>query len=229
MSKRPSMGERRDDQRISDGTAGASARREHERRRANREKRVHDKHPRIGGLILALGEPPRHERVWAQGASGEEYVAECLAKHLNDGARVLHDRRIIGSRTNIDHIVVAPSGVWVIDSKRGYKGKVVVTTPLLGSAKLIIAGRDRTKLVGGVEKQVGLVERAVRAIGPETPVRGALCFVDADLPVLGTLSLDGISLLHPKRLAKRINAKPTLSTQQVRKVATELTERFPAA
>jgi glucokinase len=70
---------------------------------------------------LALGEPPSHERAWAQGASGEEYVAERLAKYLNHGACVLHDRRIIGSRTNIDHIVIAPSGVWVIDSKRGYR------------------------------------------------------------------------------------------------------------
>jgi len=31
---------------------------------------------------------------------------------------ILHDRRIPGSRANIDHIVVAPSGVWIIDAKR---------------------------------------------------------------------------------------------------------------
>jgi len=223
------MGERGNDQRVADGTAGASARREHERRKANREKRVRDKHPRIGGLILALGEPPRHERAWAQGASGEEYVAERLAKYLNDGARVLHDRRIIGSRTNIDHIVIAPSGVWVVDSKRGYRGNVAVTNPLFGSAKLTIAGRDQTKLVAGVEKQVGLIERALGDLAPKTPVHGALCFVDADLPVLGNLRLHGISLLHPKRLSKRINAKPTLSPQRVREVANELAERFPSA
>lgn len=30
----------------------------------------------------------------------------------------MHDRRIPRSRANIDHIVVTPGGVWVIDTKR---------------------------------------------------------------------------------------------------------------
>lgn len=36
----------------SDGRAGASARREHERRKASREKRIRGKHPLFGGLLL---------------------------------------------------------------------------------------------------------------------------------------------------------------------------------
>lgn len=223
------MGARGNHREPADGTAGASARREHERRKANRERGVRDKHPHIGGMVLTLREPPRHERSWAQGASGEEYVAERLAKYLNDGACVLHDRRIVGSRANIDHLVVAPSGVWVIDSKRGYKGKIAVANPLVGSPKLTIGGRDRTKLVAGVQKQVGLVEAALGDTAARPPVHGAVCFVDADLPVLGTLRLHGISLLRPKRLSKRINAKPILSPERVRAVATELAQRFPPA
>jgi len=34
------------------GTAGAGARREHARRKANRERRVREKHPHLGGLML---------------------------------------------------------------------------------------------------------------------------------------------------------------------------------
>ncbi|WP_249934607.1 nuclease-related domain-containing protein [Microbacterium ulmi] len=30
----------------------------------------------------------------------------------------MHDRRIRGTRANIDHIVIGPPGVWVIDAKR---------------------------------------------------------------------------------------------------------------
>jgi hypothetical protein len=36
---------------------------------------------------------------------------------------VLHDRAIPGTRSNIDHIAVVPSGVWVIDTKQ-YRGRV---------------------------------------------------------------------------------------------------------
>jgi hypothetical protein len=210
------------------GTAGASARREHERRRANREKRVREKHPRLGGVLLALGNEPAHETAWARGAGGEERIAGLLAKRLGEGALLLHDRRISGSRANIDHLAVAPSGVWVIDAKR-YKGKVAVSKPLSGQAELTIAGRDKSKLIDGLAKQVALVEAVVLKIAPGVPVHGALCFVDADLPMLGKLSFKGFPLLYPKALAKRINAAGPLDRERVAAVATQLAIRFPAA
>ena len=133
------------------------------------------------------------------------------------------------SRANIDHLVIAPSGVWVIDTKSGYKGKVTLKNPLFGEPKLIIAGRDKTKLVTGVQKQVELVGTAVQDLMPGTPVHGCLCFVDADLPLLGNLSLHSVVLHHPRRLAKRINAKGGLTADQVSVAAQALAKRFPPA
>jgi len=210
------------------GTAGASARREHERRRANREKRVREKHPRLGGLLLALGDDPAHETAWARGAGGEERIALSLAKHLDDGTMLLHDRRIPRSRANIDHLAIGPSGAGVIDAKR-YKGKGAVSKPLFGQAKLTIAGRDKSKLVEGLAKQVALVEVAMIEIASDVPIQGALCFVDADLPMLGKLTFKGFPLLYPKSLAKRINASGPLDRERVHAVATELALRFPVA
>ncbi len=40
----------------------------------------------------------------------------------SESIRVMHDRRIPRSKANIDHIVVTPGGVWVIDTKR-YVGR----------------------------------------------------------------------------------------------------------
>jgi len=210
------------------GTAGASARREHERRRANREKRVRERHPHIGGALLALRDDPTHEAVWARGAGGEEHVAVVLQNRLRPEAIVLHDRRIPRTRSNIDHIAVAPSGVWVIDTKR-YKGRVAVQAPLFGKAKLTIAGRDQTKLIDGLAKQVALVTGAMTTIAPGVPVHGALCIVEADLPVLGTTTFRGFPLLHPRPLAKRINRGEVLPADRVRPTAVALAERFPVA
>src|SRR5690349_2538177 len=44
----------RDQEPIDPGTPGASARREYERRQAKHESGVREKHPKLGGLILAL-------------------------------------------------------------------------------------------------------------------------------------------------------------------------------
>ncbi|MDQ1741972.1 MAG: hypothetical protein QOE23_311, partial [Pseudonocardiales bacterium] len=56
---------------VESGVAGASARREHERRAARRQQRVRDKRPRLGGLILAVTDEPSSTQVWATGAVGE--------------------------------------------------------------------------------------------------------------------------------------------------------------
>jgi len=189
---------------------------------------VREKHPHVGGLLLALGSQPGREAAWARGADGEAFVAESLAKRLNDGVVVLHDRRMPRSRANIDHIAIAPSGVWVVDAKR-YKGKVMIRRPLFGGAKLIVAGRDRTTLIDGLARQVGAVRAVVADVWPEASVHGALCFVDADLPLLASLSFNDYPLLYPKALAKRINARGPHSQDTVRDLAVRLAERFPAA
>ena len=75
------------------------------------------------GVVLALNDEPRSTRAWAIGARGEEKLAEAL-----DGFTVLHDRRVSGTRGNIDHVVVAPAGVFVVDAKR-YEGRIEIRNP----------------------------------------------------------------------------------------------------
>lgn len=79
---------------VRSGVPGASARREHERRRAKREANVRAKHPRIGGLILALQPDPQSTTAWATGAEGKEKFGARLNAVVSDHVRVLHDRRI---------------------------------------------------------------------------------------------------------------------------------------
>lgn len=188
------------------GVAGASARREHERRKNAREQRIRTKHPKLGGLILALTDDPQSTDAWQRGAIGEERLAERL-KELPDNLRVLHDRRIPGTRANIDHIVVSPSGVWVIDAKR-YKGQrpsLHVEGGILRPRveTLRVAGRDKAKLVSGMQKQI----TQVTAVLPDAnvDVHGALCFVEADWPLVGgSFEVNGIHVLWPKLLVKRL-------------------------
>jgi hypothetical protein len=123
---------------------------------------------------------------------------------------------------------VAPSGVWVIDTKR-YKGKVSVVNPLLHPPKLLIAGRDKSALADALARQVAAVQAATADLGFDVPVRGVLCFVDAELPLLGTLSFRGYPLLYVRPLARRIRSRGGLATEQCEVVAACLASRFPAA
>lgn len=189
--------------------ADGSARREYERRKNAREDRIRTNHPRLGGLVLTLSDDPQSTRAWERGAVGEERLAKWL-ENLPATVRVLHDRRIPGSRANIDHMVVAPSGVWVIDAKR-YKGAPTlrveggIVRPRVESLR--VGGRDKTKLVDGVQSQVERVTAAVEAMN--VPVLGVLCFVEADWPLVGgAFTVRGVQVLWPRLLVKRISSTP---------------------
>lgn len=211
---------------IERGTAGASAAREYERRKRNREHRTRQAHPHIGGLLLALRGQPQHEVAFRRGALGEAAVAESLERRTADSATVLlHDRLMPGGHGNIDHLAVAPTGIFVIDAK-DWQGQVRVATPLFGKSKLLIAGRDCTKLIDGLDRQVAAVAMA----RPERwPVQGVLCFTRADLPLFGTTKMRSHLLLYRSALAKRLNARGAFSASEIEATALALATAFPPA
>jgi hypothetical protein len=217
-----------DDDELDLGVPGASARREHERRRANRKKRTLDRRPRIGGLLFKLKDDPTHEIAWSQGGAGEEASAAAFTKHCAKSVLVLHDRRIPRSRANIDHLAVCAHGVWVIDTKR-YKVKVAIHKPWFGEKTLRIGGRDKTKLIEALRRQVDVVKAALAEAAPGVPVNGAISFVGDGLPAFGNLSFDGYPIRSPRRLAKLLNQPGELTEPMIRALAIELTKLFPSA
>ena len=183
---------------VESGSAGASARREYERRRARDEERLRAQWGKLGGIAVALSDEKQSTSAWATGAVGEERLGARLDSLASDSIAVLHDRRIPGSRANIDHIIVTPGRVWVVDAKR-YKGRpdLRIEGGLIRPRveKLTVGRRDCTKLVDGVLKQVALVQELL----PGVP----LCFVEADWPLIGgAFTTRGVHVLWPKRLAK---------------------------
>ena len=109
---------------LESGVAGRSARLEHERRLARREGANRDRWgERVGGWVNRFGAIPQSTVAWGIGARGEELLAEALASVPNLVA--LHDRRVRNTRGNIDHIVIAPAGVFVVDAKH-YEGLIEI-------------------------------------------------------------------------------------------------------
>jgi len=217
------------------GQPGASARREHERRRANREAKIRAAHPHLGGIILALSSDPQSTTAWATGAVGEEKLGARLNGLASSTVRVLHDRRIPRTKSNIDHIVVCPSGVFVIDAKR-YQGRpqLKVEGGILRPRveTLLVGRRNCTKLVDGVLKQIALVTAALQAepVLPEVSVRGMLCFVEADWPLIGgSFSTRGVEVLWPKKLAKQLQLPGALAEPEIEQVHRSVAAAFPPA
>jgi hypothetical protein len=71
------------------------------------------------------------------GARGEEALGAALAQL--PGIRVLHDRRVPGTRGNLDHLVVGPASVFVVDAKH-YPGNTL--RPDDTAALILLAGQS---------------------------------------------------------------------------------------
>jgi hypothetical protein len=201
------------------------------RRKAAHEAKVREQHPHIGGFLLAMREEPQHVRAWAIGEDGEQRVARGLEKRCEGkGVLFLHDRGVPRSRANIDHIAIGPSGVVVIDAKRR-KGKVTVRrSGLFGPKELWVAGRRGNALIEGMNKQLAVVRTALEGSPFDgAPVRGLLCFVDADLPLLERLAVDGIAICHPRSAAKLCAAEGPIDPPSVEALHRLLADRLPPA
>ena len=219
------------------GVPGASARRRYERLHAQREQRAREKLGRLGGLYLAVTNDPPSTVAWAQGSRGERLLGEYLEKRQNESVFVaLHDRRIPGTRANVDHIAITRSGtIWAIDAKN-YRGKVQridkggwFSTDL----RLYVGRRDCTRLVHGMAKQVeairaALGEAVIREFSVET--RGALCFVSAEWSLFAKpFEVSGVWVGWPKGLTARLRVDGALEPAHLEILTRRVAEALPSA
>ena len=119
----------------------------------------------------------RHDR-----AAGERRLARRLDMEVDDDSAVLHNRQVPGTRGKAHHVVIAPTGIWLIDAKP-FTGRVRrrnVGGWISSGERLFIGNHNRTKLVETMAWQVVAVRAQLDHVGlGEVPVRPVLCLTTA--------------------------------------------------
>lgn len=253
------------------GVAGASARREYERRRARDGRRRHQNRRVFVALVVAtplvvfglvhlaawalnhwfvsgltgttptqdalnggatnllavmlagaatlrvaadLWSPRRTTQSWRKGYEGEVMTGAHLAG-LSDSFVVLHDVRLPGSRENIDHLVIGPTGVFTIETKH-YSSDITIRH---GAARC--AGRNMDKVVAQANRQANAIRTIV-----DTPVHAVVCLQGASVHVAGLFGkpvVDGVRFSTGGRLAKLLTTgAPALGGAEVQALASTL-------
>jgi hypothetical protein len=107
---------------------------------------------------------------YAKGAAGERVVGEVLDTACAGIGHVLHDRKLPGSKRNIDHVVVTGAGVFVVDAKNvaGVPRGVDFGGSLTTDARLYVGKTDRSTWVTGVQSLAAAAREAAGV--PVTPI-----------------------------------------------------------
>lgn len=183
------------------------------------------------GVVLALSDDPHSTAAWAYGANGERALGQLLDPLRDEGLAVLHDRRIPRSKANIDHLVVAPWGVFVVDAKN-YKGRVETRDRggfVSTDYRLYVGDRDKTALVAGMTKQAQAVRAALDDEDASLQICKTICFVDADWSLFARpIEIEGVHVLWPRALGKLVRTEGSLSPDEIARIAGKLALALPA-
>jgi hypothetical protein len=103
-------------------------------------------------FLIASGFFFENYATWSSGAEGEEKVAEYLSL-LDDRYSVIHDVVLPGRIGNIDHIVLGPNGIFVVETKN-HKGCITCNGDWWKQRKIGRRGTPYLGSIGSPSKQV---------------------------------------------------------------------------
>jgi hypothetical protein len=188
--------------------------------------------PRLGLIVAAVAvaaagwglrfRPSPDAVAWRRGAAGERRTARLLDPLERHGWAVLHDLAVPGSQANIDHLVIGPGGVFVIDSKQ-YRGRL-----RLDSFGRLWHGRyPLAATLRAVDYEADQAAKVL--VDPDVVVVPIVAVHSAQVP-WGKVVMNGVPVVAARRLPSMLCALPAvLGPERVTGLADQARVRFHAA
>jgi hypothetical protein len=182
----------------------------------------------VGGLAATAAgwglrfRPNPDAVAWRRGAAGERRTARLLGPLERQGWAVLHDLAVPGSRANLDHLVIGPGGVFVIDSKQ-YRGRLQLDP----SGQL---WHGRYPLAPTLRAVSFEADQAAQVLpDPGVVVLPVVAVHGAQVP-WGKVVVQGVPVIAARRLPSMLRAlPPLLGPERITAVADQARVRFHAA
>jgi hypothetical protein len=152
---------------------------------------------------------------YGKGAEGERLTGRPLDEL--EGYVVLHDRKIPGSKANIDHVAIGPAGVFVVETKN-YTGEVTSRRD-----DLLVGGRRRTSIVEQTWREAVAVQGVLATLLAEfaTDVVPVLCIHGSRVP---RMTVQGVTVVGPRGLKRLITKAPRVFSDTTVRAMTDLAE-----
>ncbi len=146
----------------------------------------------IREMVTVWG-PKRTTEAWAKGAKGERATGTALDT-LPKGFVALHDLKMPGSRGNIDHLVIGPTGAFTVETKN------YANTVVLKRGRAYSAGRSLDGVVAQATRQASAMTNVL-----DVEVRPIVCVWGAGVERSGWFQgslIGGVRFCSGRRLNK---------------------------
>lgn len=185
--------------------------------------------PVSGSSMLREAQARQDQRGWLKGATGEYLTGVRLHRELNEGIIVLSDRCVPGVVSNVDHIVIAPSGVWVVETKN-WLGKIRYRdSTFAGTKRLMVGEYDRTPKVDAMFALILPVAQVVA--DKSVDVNGVMILIEGNWGFGSKFKKyvhKEILITDIPEAIRRINQPGPLSAERIAQIAKALDEAFTA-
>jgi hypothetical protein len=187
--------------------------------------------PRLGlvvGVLAAMAvgwglrfRPSPDAIAWRRGAAGEQRTARLLGPLERQGWVILHDLAVPGSPAHLDHLVIGPGGVFVVDSKQ-YRGRLQLDP----SGQL---WHGRYPLTAALRTVSFEADRAAQVLADPQVVVPIVAVHGAKVP-WGKVVTQGVPVVSARRLPSMLRTLPAvLGPERVAALAHQARIRFRAA
>ncbi|WP_113704339.1 nuclease-related domain-containing protein [Nonomuraea lactucae] len=161
----------------------------------------------------------RATAVWRGRRRGEVITGRMLRRSLGRrGYRVL-DGRAIRGQASIDHLVIGPGGVWIVDNESWSPDTEIATY----GGRLFFGEKYGTSVAKPlVDTGAAFAEMLTRETGVQVTITPLLAVHCGMLPRGGSVTAEGLTLLKPRLAARRIRAAShttVLSGEQIEVLA----------
>ncbi len=174
---------------------------------------------RVARLRRELEQAERHSQAWSAGAAGEATVAAKMSELAASGWLALHDVHWPGRpKANLDHILVGPGGIVVVDAKN-WSGNVQVS-----DGRLRQNGYRRDREVLGASQQSAAVA-ALLEPQHRRFTHGWICLVAQ--PAVDETTESGVRILGLDALCPAVaHLPPVLAATEVQVIHAHLNEQL---
>jgi hypothetical protein len=177
----------------------------------------------VGLCVAAVYFGAKEYRSCSLGLMGERAVGEELNQLMVEGCRVFHDYPG-GPDGSIDHVVVAPTGVYAIETRTRRKrngGKQDEELTFDGTKLHFRRHTSKRGVKEARDNAADLSRELSEATGEQVPVKAILTFPGWRVARTGK---SDVSVLNPKEIRQAIllTAHPTLSAEQIQGIAQQV-------